>query len=258
MNTILALEFPPVSHLLEWPDFALQGNQYLAFNKIALLSIAAAALSIGVIWFGARKASLVPGRGQTLSESVVEFVREYIVMQTMGVAGLMWMPFLVSLFLFILFANLFEIIPFIQMPATARMAIPATLAILVWVLYNVVGIKKQGIGGYLKSSLVPPGVPKALLPLVVIIEFVSTFLIRPFSLAVRLFANMLAGHLLLVTFAVLTAAVWSATPLALLVPVTFATLVALTLFEVLVAVLQAFIFTILTAVYINLASHAEH
>ncbi|MGI8792746.1 MAG: F0F1 ATP synthase subunit A, partial [Acidimicrobiales bacterium] len=87
---------------------------------------------------------------------------------------------------------------------------------------------------------------------------VSTFLIRPFSLAVRLFANMLAGHLLLVTFAVLTAAVWSATPLALIVPVTFVTLVALTMFEVLVAVLQAFIFTILTAVYINPASHADH
>jgi len=258
LNALLALEFPPVSHLLEWPDFALKGNEYFAFNKIALLSVLAALFSIAVIWFGARKAQLVPTRSQTLAESVVEFVRENVVMQTMGAAGLGWMPFLTSVFLFIFFCNIVEIIPGIQMPVTARMAIPATLALLVWVLYNAVGIKKQGFFGYLKSSLLPPGVPKALLPLVMLIEFVSTFLIRPFSLAVRLFANMLAGHLLLVTFAVLTAAVWSATPLALIVPVTFATLVALTMFEVLVAVLQAFIFTILTAVYINLASHADH
>lgn len=258
MNPLLALEFPPVSHLIEWPDFALQGNEYLAFNKIGLLSIVAALLSIGIIWFGARKAQLVPGRGQSFAESIVEFVRENIVMQTMGASGLVWMPFLLSVFLFVLFANSFGIIPGIQMPVTARMAVPALLAIIVWVLYNAVGIKKQGLGGYLKSTLLPPGVPKALLPLVVLIEFVSTFLIRPFSLAVRLFANMLAGHLLLVTFAVLTAAVWSATPLALIVPVTFATLVALTVFEVLVIVLQAFIFTMLTAVYINLASHADH
>lgn len=258
MNGLLALEFPPISHLLEWPDFALEGNKYLAFNKIALLSVLAAVFSIALMWFGARKAQLVPSRGQTLAESVVEFVRENIVMQTMGPSGLPWMPFLTSLFLFIFFCNIWEVIPFIQMPVTARMAIPAAMAILVWVLYNAVGIKKQGLGGYLKASLMPPGVPKALLPLVMLIEIVSTFLIRPFSLAVRLFANMLAGHLLLVTFAVLTAAVWSATPLAAIVPVTFFMLVLLTMFEVLVAVLQAFIFTILTAVYINLASHADH
>ena len=258
MKAILALEFPPVSHLLEWPDMALKGNEYLAFNKIALLSILAMVFSLAIIWFGARKAQLVPTRGQTIAESVVEFVRENVVMQTMGPSGLSWMPFLVSVFLFIFFCNIFGIIPGIQMPVTARMAVPAFLAILVWILYNFVGIKKQGLGGYLKSSLLPPGVPKALLPLVMLIEFVSTFLIRPFSLAVRLFANILAGHLLLTTFAVLTAAVWSVTPLAILVPVTFATLVALTMFEVLVAVLQAFIFTILTAVYINLASHADH
>ena len=84
------------------------------------------------------------------------------------------------------------------------MALPAFLALLVWVIFNVVGIKAQGFGGYFKSMLFPPGVPKALLPLVALIEFISTIFVRPFSLAVRLFANMLAGHLLLVTFAVLS------------------------------------------------------
>jgi F-type H+-transporting ATPase subunit a len=138
------------------------------------------------------------------------------------------------------------------------MAIPATLAILVWVIFNAVGIAKHGFMRYMHNTLVPPGVPKALLPLVVVIEFVSTFLVRPFSLAVRLFANMLAGHLLLVTFAVLTAALWDSSPLFSIVWAPFIVLIGLTGFEILVAFLQAFIFTILTAVYIDGAMHPEH
>jgi F-type H+-transporting ATPase subunit a len=110
--------------------------------------------------------------------------------------------------------------------------------------------------GYFKSMLFPPGVPKFLLPLVALIEFVSTVFVRPFSLAVRLFANMLAGHLLLVSFSVLTAALFKSTIVGAVVP--GAVLVALTGFEVLVSILQAFIFTILTAVYIGGAMHPEH
>jgi ATP synthase F0 subunit c len=95
------------------------------------------------------------------------------------------------------------IIPFLQMPATARMAIPMFLALLVWVIYNGVGFKHQGIK-YLTNTIWPPGVPVALKPLVGVIEFISNIIVRPFSLTVRLFANMLAGHILLVTFALLT------------------------------------------------------
>ena len=111
----------------------------------------------------------------------------------------------------------------------------------------------------MKSSLVPPGVPKAILPLMVFIEFISTFIVRPFSLAIRLFANMLAGHLILVTFAILTSAIFGAAvyfKIGAAFP--FALLVALTAFEILVSGLQAFIFTILTGVYIGLAMHPEH
>ncbi len=176
----------------------------------------------------------------------------------MGPAGLPWTPFLVTIFFFIFFTNILEVIPGIQFPVNARMALPAFLALLVWVIFNVVGIKAQGLGGYFKSMLFPPGVPKALLPLVALIEFISTIFVRPFSLAVRLFANMLAGHLLLVTFAVLSAALWSASPLAVILPLPFIMLVLLTGFEILVAVLQAFIFTILAAVYIGGAMHPEH
>src|SRR5690606_14963389 len=117
---------------------------------------------------------------------------------------------LASLFFFIFFCNIFEVIPIIQMPANARFALPLFLALLTYVLFIGAGIKSHGLFGYLKHSLFPPGVPLALYILVVPIEFVSNFLVKPFSLAVRLFANLLAGHILLVTFAVLSAGLFTA------------------------------------------------
>jgi F-type H+-transporting ATPase subunit a len=165
-----------------------------------------------------------------------------------------------TMFLFIYLCNVPGIIPFFQMPATARMAVPMFLALMVWVIYNVTGIKHQGFGGYLKSTLFPPGVPKALYILVTPIEFISAIIVRPFSLAVRLFANMMAGHILLVTFALLSEALFQAKD-KILIPVgilPFFMLVFLTSFEVLVAFLQAYIFAMLTAVYIGGATHPEH
>ena len=137
------------------------------------------------------------------------------------------------------------------------MAIPLFLSLLVWVIFIGVGFKHQGIG-YLKNSLFPPGVPAALYLLVTPIEFISTFLVRPFSLTVRLFANMLAGHILLITFGVLCISVWSASALVLIQIGTFPGLVAFTAFEVGVSLIQAFVFTILAAVYIGGALHPAH
>jgi len=254
---LFALHFPPIGELLEWPAILFEGSAF-ELNKIGLLYLAGTAISIAIFVAAVRRSALVPRGVQTVAESSVEFVREYIVNQTIGPDGLVFLPFLLTLFLFVLFSNIFEVVPFIQMPGNARMAIPATLAILVWVIFNAVGIAKHGFMRYMHNTLVPPGVPKALLPLVVVIEFVSTFLVRPFSLAVRLFANMLAGHLLLVTFAVLTAALWDSSPLFSIVWAPFIVLIGLTGFEILVAFLQAFIFTILTAVYIDGAMHPEH
>jgi F-type H+-transporting ATPase subunit a len=252
-----ALHFPPIGELLVWPDVLFE-DTVLGLNKVGILYLVSVFLVLFVFFMAIRKVSLVPRGFQTVAESSVLFVRENIVAQTIGPDGLVFMPFLITLFFFVLFSNLWEIVPFIQFPANARMAMPAALAILVWVVFNVVGIKKQGFGHYMKSALIPPGVPAALLPLVVVIEFVSTFLVRPFSLAVRLFANMLAGHLLLVTFAVLTAALWDTSSLFVIVWAPFVVLIGLTGFEILVALLQAFIFTILTAVYIGGAMHPEH
>ena len=175
--------------------------------------------------------------------------------QTIGRDGLGWTPFLTTLFLFIYLCNLPGIIPFLQMPATGRMAIPLFLALVVWFIYNGVGLKHQGPIHYFKGIMFPPGVPKPIYLLLTPIEFVSTFVVRPFSLAIRLFANMLAGHMLLVTFALLSEALFQAKGNPALVPMGILPmfmLLFLTIFEVLVGFLQAYIFTILTAVYIEI------
>ena len=197
---MFGLEFPPINAILRWKDL------FPTFNKIALIAVAAAL--IGIIIFllaGNREGTKAPRGVRNLAEIIVEFIEDQIVMPTMGRAGLRWTPFLVSLFVFILLCNIPGVLPILQMPATARIAIPLTLSLLVWVIFICVGVRHQGLG-YFGHLIWPPGVPTALKPLVGVIEFVSTILIRPFSQTVRLMANMMAGHILLVTFALLTEA----------------------------------------------------
>jgi F-type H+-transporting ATPase subunit a len=254
MISLLAVDVPPISQVTIW------GNGPLGINKTATIYLWALVATLLLFWLGTRKKdSLVPsGIFQNTAESGVAFVRNQVIMQTMGSDGLGYLPYLTALFFFIFFSNITEIIPGVQFPANARFGIPIVLALITWVIFNVVGVVKQGPGHYIKNSLVPPGVPAFLLILVIPIEFISTFLVRPFSLAVRLFANMLAGHLILVTFATITASLWALKITAIIAPFSFALLVAMTGFEVLVSFLQAFIFTILTAVYIGGAMHPEH
>ena len=252
---MIALEFPPINEILRWKEL------FASFNKISLIAVLAATIGTVVFMLAGRQSAETTPRGiRNIAESTVEFIENGVVMQTMGRDGLGWTPFLLSLFTFIYLCNVPGIIPFLQMPATARMALPAALALMVWVVYNGAGIKHQGFGGYFKSVLFPPGVPKALYILVTPIEFISAIIVRPFSLAVRLFANMLAGHILLVTFALLTESLFQAKD-KILIPfgvLPMGMLIFLTGFEVLVAFLQAYIFTILTAVYIGGAVHPEH
>jgi F-type H+-transporting ATPase subunit a len=255
VQLVYALEFPQISEVLVWP--ALFWN----FNKIALINTLALILAVLFYWVATRRDPMVAPTGtRNMAEASVDFIEDGIVMQTMGRDGLGWTPFLLTLFVYIFLTNITGIIPILQMPANARMAGPLVLSLIVWVTFIAVGVKHQGPGGYLKSSLFPPGVPKALYILVTPIEFISTFLVRPFSLAVRLFANMLAGHILLVTFAVLTDALITANAVWLkpIFILPWAMLIFLTAFEVLVCVLQAYIFTILAAVYIGGSMHPEH
>ena len=254
---MLAVAFPPISHLFEWPEIFFQGTPF-AINKVALINIGAVVLILGFFMVAGRKKALVPTGAQNLAETTIDFVRNGVVLQTMGPTGLAWTPFLTLTFLFIFLNNITKVIPPILMPATGRMATPLMLALLIWVIFNFQGIKHQGLGGYLKSSLFPPGLPKALYVLVTPIELVSTFIIRPFSHAVRLFANMMAGHILLATFAVLSASLWVSDWYVVFLPFPFAMLLGVWLFEALASFLQAYIFVVLAGVYIGGAIHPEH
>jgi F-type H+-transporting ATPase subunit a len=251
---IVGIDFPPISHLFEWPDFAFDGTP-LAMNKTVLIYLMSMVLTFGLFMLAGRRGSMVPGALQTIAESGIEFVETSVVEPTIGAQGRKFMPLLTTMFFFIFFTNIFEVIPFIQFPANSRMALPALLAVMVWVIYNYQGFKNQGLG-YIKESLFPPGVPKALYILVTPIELLQVLIIRPASLAIRLWANMVAGHLLLVTFAVLSATLWESTYIGAIAP--FVMLILMTGFEILVSFLQAFIFTILTAVYIDSSIHPQH
>ena len=201
---MFGLEFPPINEILRWQDI------FPSFNKIALIAVAATVISITLFLLAARRDPLVaPTGARNLAEVTIDFIEESVVMQTLGKSGLPWTPFLLSLFMFIFLCNIPGVIPIIQMPATARIAIPLALSLLVWVIYIGTGLKHQGLG-YFGHLLWPPGVPTALKPLVGLIEFISTIIVTPFSLTVRLMANMLAGHILLVTFGLLTHALFTA------------------------------------------------
>jgi len=253
---MLALEFPPINEVIRWQDL------FGSFNKVAIIACLAAVIGSVIYIVAARKDPMVAPTGvRNLAEAGVDFIEDQIVMQTIGRDGLGWTPFLLTLFIFVYLCNLPGVIPILQFPATARMAIPFFLALVVWLVYNTVGFKHNGLS-YLGGMLWPRNVPVAMRPLVGLIEFLSNIILRPFSLAVRLFANMLAGHMLLVTFALLAdALLFAETKQLLLKPLTILPLfmlLFLTAFEILVGLLQAYIFTILTGVYIGLARHPEH
>ena len=249
---LLGLEFPPISHVVEWPVGPL------GINKVVVLMWFSFLLSFGLMILGGRKKALVPTGVQNVAESAVDFVEEGIVLQTIGPEGLKFTPFLLTLFVFILTCNVWGLIPGAQMPVNARIALPVFMALLVYVIYHTVGVISQGPLTYLKNIAFMPGVPKVMYILLTPIELVTKFISQPLSMAVRLFANMLAGHLLLVSFAVITAALATLGPTLIIFPFSFGLLVFLTTFEVLVAFLQAYIFTILAAVYIADAMHPAH
>jgi F-type H+-transporting ATPase subunit a len=175
-----------------------------------------------------------------------------------GKEGLRFAPYLTTLFVFILVNNFFAILPFFQISPMSHFAFPATLAVISYILFNYVGIRKFGVVKYFKNALVPPA-PWYILPLLVPIEFISTFLIRPFSLSVRLFANMFAGHMLLLVFTLGGFALINAN--GLLAPISILSwllTIAITFLEFLVVILQAYVFTVLTASYVQGALAEEH
>ena len=251
---IFGAEFPPLSHIVNWPEFF--GDDTWGVNKVVLVYAFAMVLTMLIFILGNKK-QLVPTGAQNLAEVAVEFVEDGIVMDTIGPEGRKYTPLLISFFFFIFFCNIFEIIPFVQMPGTARIAIPMFLALFAYVVYHGAGFKEHGLG-YFKHATSPPGLPKPIYLLVTPIEFIIKFIVTPFTHTVRLFANLLAGHILLVTFAVLSSSLWALNPGLIILPLPALAVVAFTAFELLVSFLQAYVFTLLAGVYIGQAISHEH
>lgn len=230
-------------------------------RTIFLMGLAALVV-VALLYFAYRKPRLVPTKFQATMDTLTGFVRDEVAIGIIGPEGVRYFPYLLSIFLFILVGNLFEVTPFINFPITSRMAIPGFLAIVTYVIFVIVGFAKNGFR-YLGDIVWPSSVPVAMRPLVGLIEFVSYFAIRPFSLAVRLLANMIAGHvmlsLLLVTGWVYMTSFGEISVLKQGAGVLwFAMGLGIFVFEILVGVLQAYIFTLLSAVYIQSSVHPEH
>ena len=228
------------------------------FDKPMLLVLLSTIIVLVFFWAAFRNPKLVPRGVQSLGELGVLFVRDQILRPQLGKKGDNWLPFLCALFFFIWINNIFGIIPILYFPATSRFEYPAILTATVWVLYMGIGMWKQGPLRYLKNLAVPAGAPWWILPLLAPIDFLSNVFIRPFTLSVRLWANMLAGHVLLLVFALATWYLLTASYELVFSAASFVVLIALTGLELLIQLLQAFIFTTLTAFYISGAYETTH
>jgi F-type H+-transporting ATPase subunit a len=232
----------------------------VCFNFVLMLVVLTTIAVLALFYFGLRKPSVVPTKLQLMTELGVDFVRENIAVPMLGHDAAKFMPLLVSFFFFIFVGNLFEVLPGFSLSANSRLAFPFVLAMVSWVTYNAVGIKKHGFLGYLRHTCIIPAAPGWLrYSLLMLIEFVSNIIVRPITLTVRLWANFLAGHFLLSIFFLGTLFFLETGPKTwALAAVSYPMAVMLVGFEIFVAALQAFIFAILSASYIGQALAEEH
>jgi F-type H+-transporting ATPase subunit a len=223
----------------------------VSFSNSALFMILAVLVSVAYLTFAMRNRDMVPGRLQASAEMLYEFISE-MVRSNVGNEGRPYFPFVFTLFVFLLFGNMLGLIPY-SYTFTSQIVVTFVLAAFIFVGVTFVALIKHGMHFF--SFFVPPGAPKVLIPFLIIIEVISYF-VRPVSLSVRLFANMLAGHTMLKVFAGLAVMITGAGGVAVagsILP--FLALIGLTGLEVLVAGLQAYVFTILTCMYLNDALH---
>lgn len=236
-------------------------TMYLGVTKPMIQLVLAGALVFWFLYAASKQRAMVPGKMQYAGEGAYGFVRNSIGRDIIGSNDFMrFVPYLVALFFFILVNNLMGAIPFIQFPTFSRSGMVYGLALMSWVIYNWVGIKKHGFVGYLKLQTVPAGITGPMLLLLVPLEAMSNLIVRPVTLALRLFANMLAGHLLLILFALggeylLLHGATLVKPVGILAWVLF---VAISFLELLIQFLQAYVFVLLNAMYISGALADEH
>ena len=244
-----------------WPIFGSDTSNW-TFTRPSFVVMASVVI-IAIYYISVvNKLSIVPTKRQWIAEQSYDVVRNSIARDVIGSKDfLQFLPLLLTLFTLILFNNIMGILPFVQFPSFSRIAFPIVLTLIVYVVYHTVAIRrKHGVMGYMKS-LVPPGLPMWLRPIMFVLEFLTYFLIRPLTLALRLFGNMLAGHLMLLVF------ILGGEYLLLHGSNLFVQFsgvlglgfgIVMTFFELLVQFLQAFIFTLLAALYISDAVSEHH
>ncbi|WP_371744665.1 F0F1 ATP synthase subunit A [Georgenia sp. TF02-10] len=248
--------FHPPSLADFFPPAVLFEGTIFEFNRITLVRIIAAALLVLFFWLAARSPRLVPGRAQSLGEMAVDFVRTGIAEESLGKElGRRYTPLLVVIFFGVLFMNITGVIPFLNIAGSSVIGVPLVFAIIAYVAFIYAGVRAQGGGHFLKGQLFPPGVPWPIYLVLTPIEFLSTFVLRPATLTIRLLANMLAGHLLLVLCFSATHYLFfqAGGAMGVLGAGTLLAGIAFTVFEIFIAVLQAYVFALLTAVYIQLS-----
>ncbi|MEJ0094371.1 MAG: F0F1 ATP synthase subunit A [Methylocella sp.] len=224
-----------------------------SFTNAALFMVIVILAVSALMILGTSSRSIVPGRLQSAAEMSYEFVANTVRMSA-GSEGMRFFPFVFTLFMFVLFSNVIGLIPY-TFSVTSQIIVTFALAAFIIGLVIVYGVIRHG--PRFLGLFVPSGVSMALLPFLVVIEVIS-FLSRPISLSVRLFANILAGHITLKVMAGFVVSLLGAGAYALIAPVPLAATVLLTGFELFVAVLQAYVFAILTCVYLNDAIHPGH
>ena len=231
------------------------------FTRTVFLIFLAMAIVIAILFFGLRGNRVIPTKFGAAVESLVSFVKDDIATGIIGPEGTRYTPYLLSVFMLVLIGNLFEVTPFVNFPVTSSMAIPAIIAVLTWVIFVFVGFARNGFS-YFVDTVWPKSVPVALRWLVGLIELVSIFLLRPVTLAVRLFANMVAGHLmltlLLASGVIFFGDIADIGARSIIGLPWFVFGLGIFVFEIVVAVLQAYIITLLSAVYVQTSVHPEH
>jgi F-type H+-transporting ATPase subunit a len=232
-------------------------------NRIMIIRLIVVTVLIVWLLLATRRMQIVPSRGQVASEFLLGFVRNNIIVETLGEKdGRRFMAPLMTIFFLVIGLNVTGVIPFFNIAGTSVIGTPLVLALVSYALFLYAGIRKHGLR-YFKNAVAPSGVPWFLLPVVAVIEILSTFILRPVSLTLRLLMNMVAGHLLLVlcfsaTHFFFFTLLANGDLIGLLGVGTIAFGAVFTLFEILVAVLQAYVFTFLAAVYIQLSLADEH
>jgi len=244
-----------------FPDVILFAGTPFEMNRIMIIRIIVLLAIVIIFSIGTYRMKLVPGRFQGLIEILLGYPRR-VGEELLGEKdGKKFLPLLTTIFFLVLGMNITGIVPGMNIAGTSVIGLPIVLAVISYVTFIGAGLKKHP-GTFLKNSLVPPGVPVYLAPLIAIIEFISTFVLRPVTLTLRLTMNMVVGHLLLVLFFTATSFFFgllgNGNPLGLLGAGTLLFGFAFSVFEILVAILQAYVFTLLTAVYTQLALAEEH